>query len=125
MFCKSLIFLSFLIYVNWSLIEAYKTVVLVHGLDSDGDEFRSLKPRIEKAHIGTNVVELNYSRDHFSVDPLKVQLESFKHEIDKVFDNIPRDDEIHLICHSQGMYVHEKYIFDVTYSSGRSHLLYY
>lgn len=83
-------------------LQAFKTVVLVHGLNSDGSEFSTLKPRIEKAHPDGTVVELNYDPTFNSLDPIPVQLEWFNREINKVLETV--DDDIHLICHSQGSY---------------------
>ena len=81
--------------------EGYKTVVLVHGLNSGPGEFDNLKPRIEQAHPGTNVVALNYSPDTYSLDPIPVQLKWFERQINEVLSEINNDD-VHLICHSQG-----------------------
>ena len=91
----------FLISNCYSFITAYKTVVLVHGLNSDEGEFSNLKPRIEELHPGTNVVGLHYSPNPFSLDPIPVQLVWFEREIGKVLETT--DDDIHLVCHSQGM----------------------
>ena len=80
--------------------ESYKTVVLVHGLNSDGGEFYSLKPKIQKAHPSANVVELNYSPKFKSLDPIFVQLKWFREALEEVLKTT--EDDIHLICHSQG-----------------------
>ena len=81
-------------------VGAYKTVVLVHGLNSDEGEFSNLKPRIETEHPGTTVIGLHYSPNTFSLDPIFVQLDWFKRELDKVLETT--EDDIHLVCHSQG-----------------------
>ena len=81
-------------------VEAYKTVVLVHGLNSDEGEFSNLKPRIEAEHPGTTVVGLHYSPNTFSLDPIFTQLKWFEREFNKVLEST--DDDVHLVCHSQG-----------------------
>lgn len=91
--------LVLVVYLKLS-VEAYKTVVLVHGLNSDEGEFSNLKPRIEAEHPGTTVVGLHYSPNTFSLDPIFTQLEWFKREFNKVLETT--DDDVHLVCHSQG-----------------------
>ena len=91
--------LVLVVYLKLS-VEAYKTVVLVHGLNSDEGEFSNLKPRIEAEHPGTTVVGLHYSPNTFSLDPIFTQLEWFEREFNKVLETT--DDDVHLVCHSQG-----------------------
>ena len=83
------------------VIKAYKTVVLVHGLNSNEGEFYKLKPHIEAEHPGTTVIGLHYSPDSFSLDPLHVQLDWFKRRFQEVLETT--DGDVHLVCHSQGV----------------------
>ena len=82
-------------------VKAYKTVVCVHGLNSDEGDFTPMVPHIKKAHPGTKVVNLHYSPNRFTLDPITVQLKWFNRAIDQVLNDTT--DNIQLICHSQGI----------------------
>ncbi|XP_066915523.1 lysosomal thioesterase PPT2-B-like isoform X2 [Clytia hemisphaerica] len=78
----------------------YQTVVTVHGIDSDEGSFDPMVRHIKDVHPGTRVVNLPYSPNQYTLDPLSVQLISFRRAIEKVLDDLVGN--FHLICHSQG-----------------------
>ena len=95
--CQLLVILVQLTYFT----NGYKTVVCVHGLNNDEADFAPMVPHIKKAHPGTNVVNLHYSPNRFTLDPITVQLKWFNRAIDQVLNDTT--DNIQLICHSQGI----------------------
>ncbi|XP_066922155.1 lysosomal thioesterase PPT2-B-like [Clytia hemisphaerica] len=86
------------IFLPW--VEAYKTVVLVHGLNCGADSFEDTKQKILDVHPGTNVILLKYFENLRTLDPLPGQLDLVVSELDKIMKKHP--DGIHLLCHSQG-----------------------
>lgn len=96
---KGLLFIS-LVTCCWSLVEAYKTVVVVHGLNCGAGAFQGVKDLIQQQHPGTNVILLVYSEDLETFDPLPEQLYIAAKRLHQIIED--NKDGIHLVCHSQG-----------------------
>ena len=83
-----------------SLALAYKTVVVVHGLNCGASGFVDVKTKIMARHPGTNVILLKYFEDLNTLDPLPEQLDLVNKELTAIMHDNPEG--IHLVCHSQG-----------------------
>ena len=83
-----------------SLALAYKTVVVVHGLNCGASGFVDVKEKIMARHPGTNVILLKYFEDWKTFDPLPGQLDLVNREMQNIMHDNPEG--IHLVCHSQG-----------------------
>uniref|UniRef100_A0A8C6UJH3 palmitoyl-CoA hydrolase n=1 Tax=Neogobius melanostomus TaxID=47308 RepID=A0A8C6UJH3_9GOBI len=80
--------------------EAYKPVIIVHGLFDGPKQFKTLTGFIQKAHPGTEVTALDMFDDLFSLRPLWTQVKSFRSALESRLNRTK--DGAHLICFSQG-----------------------
>lgn len=81
-------------------IDAYKPVIIVHGILDGPKEFRNLTQFITSAHSGTRVKVIDLYNYKFSLMPMWKQVDRIRKEIRKEMQAAP--DGIHLLCFSQG-----------------------
>lgn len=80
--------------------EAYRPVIIVHGLFDGPKQFKTLVEFIQTAHPGTDVTPIDLYDDISSVKPLWTQVNDFRAAIEKIMDR--SEEGVHLICFSQG-----------------------
>ncbi|CAO1368553.1 unnamed protein product [Diamesa hyperborea] len=79
---------------------AYKPVVLLHGVLSDGDSMLIIEEQIKIKHPGTQVYIIDKFNGWSSLENTLEQIESFFEDFDKIFEDHPEG--IHLVGYSQG-----------------------
>ncbi|XP_041843908.1 lysosomal thioesterase PPT2-A-like isoform X2 [Melanotaenia boesemani] len=81
-------------------MDAYKPVILVHGVISGPNELQKLSGFITKAHPGTEVIAISLYDYGESLTSMWQQVESFRKTIMGIMKDHPRG--VHLLCFSQG-----------------------
>ncbi|XP_062278248.1 lysosomal thioesterase PPT2-A-like [Scomber scombrus] len=81
-------------------IDAYKPVVIVHGLFDGPKQFINLSTYITTEHPGTEVKVIDMYDSIFSVQRLWKQVREFRKAINPIMEKAPGG--IHLLCFSQG-----------------------
>ena len=87
--------------MSCGLASGYKPIILIHGVNADGDSLDDLKQHILAASPGTNVTALDIYDNLLSFLPLYHQLPGFIKLVRPIMQAAPNG--VHLICHSQGM----------------------
>ena len=81
--------------------EAFKPVVIVHGLLSTGELCNQMAGQVHASHPETNVTVLRNVKNKLeTLESLKRQLNRVAELIEPIMRSSPSG--IHLICHSQG-----------------------
>ncbi|CAL9706270.1 unnamed protein product [Knipowitschia caucasica] len=80
--------------------EAYKPVIIVHGLFDGPDDFINLTDFIQETHPGTNVTTLDMYDYWKSLTPLWTQVEGLRSLLEAKLNQ--SEEGAHLICFSQG-----------------------
>jgi len=93
-----ILFCSFLIFIHSS--NAYRDVILMHGLFGSSLEFLKLENYIQKVHPGTKVKAVNAYDAMSSLRPMWDQTNKIRDEMQLFMDKSPNG--THLICYSQG-----------------------
>ncbi|XP_069571180.1 lysosomal thioesterase PPT2-like [Brachyistius frenatus] len=81
-------------------VDAYKPVIIVHGLFDGPKVFKTLSGYINKVHPGTEVTVINLFDNLASLKPMWKQVRGFRKLFDAVVQKAP--DGVHLLCFSQG-----------------------
>ncbi|XP_041843905.1 lysosomal thioesterase PPT2-A-like [Melanotaenia boesemani] len=81
-------------------MDAYKPIIIVHGLFDGPKEFRKLSGFITKVHPGTEVMTISLYDNMASLKPMWKQVNDFRKTIDCIMHKYP--DGVHLLCFSQG-----------------------
>ncbi|XP_040901284.1 lysosomal thioesterase PPT2-A-like [Toxotes jaculatrix] len=80
--------------------DAYKPVVIVHGIFDGPPQLKNLSLYITKTHPGTEVSVIDLYNNKASLMPLWKQVQGFRNAISPIMQKAP--DGIHLLCFSQG-----------------------
>uniref|UniRef100_A0A8C6SD82 palmitoyl-CoA hydrolase n=1 Tax=Neogobius melanostomus TaxID=47308 RepID=A0A8C6SD82_9GOBI len=99
---KSSVVRSFVLFLllSWSSSEAYKPVIIVHGLFEGAKEMRTITEFIQEAHPGTEVTVLDLFDGGASLEPLWYQVKYFRLAVESIMNRT--EDGAHLLCYSQG-----------------------
>ncbi|KAE8289153.1 Lysosomal thioesterase PPT2-A [Larimichthys crocea] len=81
-------------------IDAYKPVIIVHGIFDGPKQFKTLSMYIDKVHPGTQVALIDLYDNLASLKPLWKQVQGFRKAIYPITQKAP--DGVHLLCFSQG-----------------------
>ncbi|XP_069032380.1 lysosomal thioesterase PPT2-A-like [Embiotoca jacksoni] len=81
-------------------VDAYKPVIIVHGLFDGPKAFKTLSGYINKVHPGTEVTVINLFDNMASLKPMWKQVRGFRKLFDPIVQKAP--DGVHLLCFSQG-----------------------
>ncbi|KAM3615141.1 uncharacterized protein V6R79_024021 [Siganus canaliculatus] len=95
-----MLLLPLLLLLTGVCIDAYKPVIIVHGILDGPKELKNLPLFIKKAHPGTEVTVIDLYDNMSSLKPMWRQVEGFKKSISSMMKNAP--DGVHLLCFSQG-----------------------
>ncbi|KAM6910489.1 lysosomal thioesterase PPT2-A-like [Xenentodon cancila] len=80
--------------------EAYKPVIIVHGLFNEPSHFDKLKMFITQMHPGTKVEVIDLFNNEDSLEPMWMQVVGVAKVIRNIMQKFPEG--AHLICYSQG-----------------------
>lgn len=81
-------------------IDAYKPVIIVHGLLDGPQQFTKMSKYISKEHPGTQVEVIDVYDNLASFRPMWTQVQGFRKRFDSIAQKAP--DGVHLVCFSQG-----------------------
>ncbi|XP_028280894.1 lysosomal thioesterase PPT2-A-like isoform X1 [Parambassis ranga] len=81
-------------------VDAYRPVIIVHGIFDGPKQFRTLSAFITEAHPGTEVTVIDLYDNLSSLKPLWTQVQHFRRAASTVMEAAP--DGVHLLCFSQG-----------------------
>ena len=81
-------------------VHGYRPVILVHGVNSDGESLSDLAGYIKAASPGTSITALDLYDNLSSFLPLYHQLPEFIKKVRPLMEKAPEG--VILICHSQG-----------------------
>ncbi|XP_053183295.1 lysosomal thioesterase PPT2-like [Scomber japonicus] len=95
-----LLLLLLLLRLTGVCIDAYKPVVIVHGIFDGPKQFTTLSSYITKVHPGTEVNVIDLYDNMASLKPLWKQVRDFRKAINPIMQKAPGG--IHLLCFSQG-----------------------
>eukprot|EP00743_Colponemidia_sp_Colp-15_P006724 GILK01007250.1.p1 GENE.GILK01007250.1~~GILK01007250.1.p1 ORF type:complete len:298 (-),score=53.82 GILK01007250.1:55-948(-) len=99
------ILLIALVLCSNGVVEAYKPVVLMHGIQAGPASINALANMIEESHAGTIVVNIDMFNDRWAYTPLWLQAKELKARLEAL-QRLPAYAEgYHLVCHSQGALV--------------------
>uniref|UniRef100_A0A3P9JQL1 palmitoyl-CoA hydrolase n=1 Tax=Oryzias latipes TaxID=8090 RepID=A0A3P9JQL1_ORYLA len=80
--------------------DAYKPVIIVHGIFDGPKELETLSGFIEEAHPGTEVILIDLLNYRSSIEPMWKQVDKFGKVIQSIMQRSPEG--VHLLCFSQG-----------------------
>ncbi|KAL5470903.1 hypothetical protein EMCRGX_G028957 [Ephydatia muelleri] len=83
-----------------SSVNGYRPVVVMHGILSSYDSMTNMVQFIQKAHPGTEVLNVDAYNDADSVSPMWDQVNGVQSKIQSFVEGAP--DGVHMICYSQG-----------------------
>ncbi|XP_078788866.1 lysosomal thioesterase PPT2 isoform X2 [Oryzias latipes] len=79
--------------------DAYKPVIIVHGIFDGPKELETLSGFIEEAHPGTEVILIDLLNYRSSMEPMWKQVDKFGKVIQSIMQRSPEG--VHLLCFSQ------------------------
>eukprot|EP00731_Ephydatia_muelleri_P021337 Em0013g1064a len=82
-----------------SSVNGYRPVVVMHGILSSYDSMTNMVQFIQKAHPGTEVLNVDAYNDADSVSPMWDQVNGVQSKIQSFVEGAP--DGVHMICYSQ------------------------
>eukprot|EP00742_Colponemidia_sp_Colp-10_P003635 GILJ01003869.1.p1 GENE.GILJ01003869.1~~GILJ01003869.1.p1 ORF type:complete len:302 (+),score=41.84 GILJ01003869.1:112-1017(+) len=83
-------------------VEAYKAVLLMHGIQAGPSSMNALANMIQESHPGTTVVNIDMFNDRWAYTPLWLQAKGLKAQLEALQRLPAFADGYHLVCHSQG-----------------------
>lgn len=83
--------------------DAYRPVILLHGILSSALDMEILRDRILAAHPGTDILNVDLYEDLDSIKPMSEQVAGVMKEVIPFMTNAT--DGLNMICYSQGKQV--------------------